>query len=493
MKRYSFPYIAAVIVSLGISHSVQCQELVQNGDFSNNSAGATTYNMTNLVFTSTVAFCRGFGGANEIDLIYDSDNGPPPLVGNTKLRLHRQANGTYDAFSTTLLSPVVASGSYRLQMDVVSRYAYTETNLQVGISSSASSFGTLLQSVPVVAGSWTSIDVVLSAPVGGGYLTFRPDPDVVDGLVSVTNVSLAPAVDTYSVGGTVSGLTGSGLVLQNNAADDLPVAADGPFTFVTELADAATYAVTVSTQPSGQTCSVSNGNGTITAANVTDVAVTCVDDVVPTYTVGGTVSGLTGTGLVLQNNAADDLPVAADGPFTFVTELADAASYAVTVSSQPTGQTCGVTNGSGQIAAANVTNVAVTCVNDVVPTYSVGGTVSGLTGTGLVLQNNGIDDLLVAVDGSFGFATELTDGATYAVTVLTQPTGQTCSVSNGSGTITQSDVIGIVVTCVDDVIPPAPPAPAPLVPVPVMPPWALITLALLLGLMVYSNRKRLFR
>ena len=366
MKRISFLFIVAVVGAWGISHSVQAQELIQNGDFSNNTAGSTTYNMTNNEFTSTVAFCAGFGIAQEIDLIYDSDNGPPPLVGNTKLRIHRQQSGGYDAFSTTLLSPVVAGSTYRLQVDVVSR-VNLETDLQVGISSSSSSFGTLLQSVPAVANTWTSIDVIVSAPVGGGYLTFRPDPDV-EGIASVTNVSLTPAVDTtFSVGGSVAGLTGTGLALQNNATDTLSIAADGPFTFVTELADTAPYAVTVSTQPTGQTCSVTNGSGVIAAADVTNVAVTCVDDVVPTYSVGGTVSGLTGAGLALQNNAADTLPVAADGPFTFVTELADGAAYAVTVSTQPTGQTCSVTDGSGTIATADVTNVAVTCVDDVVP------------------------------------------------------------------------------------------------------------------------------
>lgn len=82
---------------------------------------------------------------------------------------------------------------------------------------------------------------------------------------------------TYTVGVTLSGLAGSGLVLQNNSSDDLTVSADGSFTFATGLANAATYSVTVKTQPSNptQTCSVSNGTGTISAANVTNVAVTC--------------------------------------------------------------------------------------------------------------------------------------------------------------------------------------------------------------------------
>ena len=53
-------------------------------------------------------------------------------------------------------------------------------------------------------------------------------------------------------------------------------------------------------------------------------------------------------------------------------------------------------------------------------TYSVGGNVSGLSGT-VVLQDNGGDDLSVSANGAFTFATKLADGAAYSVTVKTQP------------------------------------------------------------------------
>ena len=78
----------------------------------------------------------------------------------------------------------------------------------------------------------------------------------------------------YSVGGTVSGLSGT-VVLQDNGGDNLSVTASGPFTFATSLASGAAYSVTVNTNPSGQTCTVSNGSGTVAAANVTGVAVSC--------------------------------------------------------------------------------------------------------------------------------------------------------------------------------------------------------------------------
>jgi len=291
---------------------------------------------------------------------------------------------------------------------------------------------------------------------------------------------------TYSVGGTVAGLSGA-LTLQNNGGDDLTVNSNGIFSFSTELDDSASYNVSILTQPSGQTCSVSDGTGAIAGADVTNVAVNCVDDAVPTYSVGGAVSGLSGN-LILQNNGGDDLAANADGPFTFATVLSDGSAYAVTVSSQPTGQTCVVTNGSGTIATADVTNVAVDCVDDPVPTYSVGGVVSGLTGTGLALQNNGVDTLSVAVDGPFTFLTELEDTVAYAVTVSAQPTGQTCSVTNSSGAIAAADVTDVGVNCVDV----APPAPEPAMPIPTTSVWALVILSTLLGLMVFANRKRLF-
>jgi ABC-type molybdate transport system substrate-binding protein len=150
------------------------------------------------------------------------------------------------------------------------------------------------------------------------------------------------------------------------------------------------------------------------------------------YTVGGTASGLAGTGLVLQNNAGDPLTVNGNGSFAFATPIASGSAYAVTVKTQPTNpsQTCTVTSGSGTVAASNVTSVAVACTTN---KYSVGGTVSGATGA-LVLQDNAGDDLTVNANGAFTFATQLNSGTAYAVTVKAHPPGQGCAVTNGTGT-----------------------------------------------------------
>jgi Bacterial Ig-like domain len=86
-----------------------------------------------------------------------------------------------------------------------------------------------------------------------------------------------PPAMTYSLGGTVSGLTGAGLVLQDGTGNQTSVSASGAFTLATGMQSGASYVVTVKTQPSApaQSCSVTNGSGTIGSANVSDVAVSC--------------------------------------------------------------------------------------------------------------------------------------------------------------------------------------------------------------------------
>lgn len=177
--------------------------------------------------------------------------------------------------------------------------------------------------------------------------------------VPVSLLVQAPA--TYTVGGNVSGLGGSGLVLQLNGGNDLPVAANGAFTFPGGLTSGASYSVTIGTQPPAQTCTVGNGSGTIAGANVTNVSVTCVADA---YTLGGTASGLLGSGLVLKNGSTT-LPLSGNGAFAFPGTLPDGTAYDVSVDTQPTNpaQTCTVANGSGTIHA-DVSNVSVTCSTD---------------------------------------------------------------------------------------------------------------------------------
>jgi len=171
---------------------------------------------------------------------------------------------------------------------------------------------------------------------------------------------------------------------------------------------------------------------------------------VPTFNVSGTVSGLTGAGLVLQLNGGGNLGVTTNGVFTFATRLANGAAYSARVLAQPStpSQTCTVTNGSGTVASANVASINVSCTTN---SFTIGGAVSGLLGAGLVLQNNGGNNLAISGNGGFTFSTAIPSGATYAVTVLTQPGGpvQSCSVMGGSGTLGAGNVTSVRVNCND--------------------------------------------
>ena len=181
--------------------------------------------------------------------------------------------------------------------------------------------------------------------------------------IGIDAVAYNSGAAEYQIGGTVSGLVGGGLALSLNGGPPL-AANNGAFTFPPYLLTGANYAVTVQNQPTApsQTCNVTNDSG-VTNGTVTNVNVTCVTD---TFTVGGNVTGLLGSGLVLQNNLGDDLPIAADGSFTFATALTDGADYDVTVSAQAVlpAQTCAVTDGSGTLASADVADVAVACTTD---------------------------------------------------------------------------------------------------------------------------------
>ncbi|MGZ6076230.1 MAG: hypothetical protein ACXWK6_00350, partial [Myxococcaceae bacterium] len=210
------------------------------------------------------------------------------------------------------------------------------------------------------------------------------------------------------------------------------------------LTSGSPYSVTVFSQPTGQTCTVSNGAGTVGSSNVTNIVLSCITTTIPQYTIGGSVTGLSGAGLVLRNNGGDNLPLSANGAFTFSTALASGSAYSVTVFSQPTGQTCTVSNGAGTVGSANITDVAVNCVT---PRFTVGGSVAGLSGAGLVLRNNGGDNLPLSANGPFTFSTALTSGSAYSVTVFSQPTGQTCTVSNGVGTVGSANITDVAVTC----------------------------------------------
>jgi uncharacterized repeat protein (TIGR03803 family) len=258
---------------------------------------------------------------------------------------------------------------------------------------------------------------------------------------SSNSASNAPAA-VLTVGGTVSGLaSGEHLVLLNNNSDSLSIAANGAFTFATALPADASYAVTTGTQPAGQACTVTGGVGTIGAANVTSVVVTCSDQAFP---LGGTIQGLVASGLILANGSTTLAVPSGAQNFTFPAALAFGGSYDVTVSTQPTDFFCKISASSGTMPANGVTNIVVTCFASA---FTLGGTIQGLTGSGLILANGSATVTVPSGASTFTFPTLVAFGSSYDVTVRTQPTGFACTVSAGSGTMPSIAVASVVVSC----------------------------------------------
>jgi hypothetical protein len=80
--------------------------------------------------------------------------------------------------------------------------------------------------------------------------------------------------------------------------------------------------------------------------------------------------------------------------------------------------------------------------------YSIGGTVTGLTGNGLALTTAGEPPLTVApATTRFVFPYVRATGTPYQVSILQQPAGEACVVSNAAGTVPTGNVTNIAVTC----------------------------------------------
>ena len=252
---------------------------------------------------------------------------------------------------------------------------------------------------------------------------------------------------TAVIFGSITGLEGSGLVLQNNGGSDLEIPTGGKTFLFSELSEGATYRVTIKTQPTvpTQVCTVSNGSG-VAFEMVTTVSVACTTT---PFAVRGSITGLTGTGLTVLLNGGGEQSIAAGATTFAFPPMLSGAHYAVTLGAQPSGQTCVVNNGIGVVGAADVTSIVIGCG---AVGFTVGGPVSGLGADGLTLRLNGGTPLAIAAvggNGSFAFPTTLQTGNDYSVTVASVPTAprKSCVLGNAKGRVGASSVTDVGVRC----------------------------------------------
>ena len=287
----------------------------------------------------------------------------------------------------------------------------------------------------------TSYNATLLSPAGE-VCTFTGVHNGTMGAGNVTNADVFCSGMPYALGGHVSGLVNGTTVALRNGGDNIGVG-NGNFVFPTQVVYNTSYIASL-VSPAGQTCTFSPPStsiGTMPASAVTSINVTCGPQ---TYTLGGTVTGLVAnTNVTLQNGS--DTIVVSNGAFTFDVGLPYSTNYSVSANA-PVGQTCAfVGSHAGTMGAANVTSLSLACTAQ---TYALGGTVSGLVGTGDVTLQNGSDSLAVG-NGSYTFATQVAYGQTFAAS-LASPSGQTCTFSpadSNAGTMPAAPVGTVNVVC----------------------------------------------
>ncbi len=157
--------------------SVSAQNLIANASFEDNNASETIFNMSNDEFNANVFNATAFGNAQEIDLMtFGNDFGIDPFDGNWNLALHLQNEGDVDAFSFTLNNSIIAGNEYDLSFWAAANTTFNQGNqpLEIGISSTADSFGTLVYNSGLLSfNQWSEHTTSFIAPITGNFLTVR--------------------------------------------------------------------------------------------------------------------------------------------------------------------------------------------------------------------------------------------------------------------------------------------------------------------------------
>lgn len=246
------------------------------------------------------------------------------------------------------------------------------------------------------------------------------------------NTSSNDPPSSYTLGGSISGLTASGLVLANDTSTVSPAADTSTFTFATSLPSGTAYDVTVQTQPVGEICTVASASGTIGAAAVTNVAIACQ----PREFVYAAGSGIFGYSVNFSSGALTEIPgssisnvatsgnllIDLAGHFLFTIEGGDIAVYSINAS---TGALTAI-NGSPFSASGQADFVALdpsghflyaSAVDSQVFAYTVNGTTGALTAVPGSPYAAGQGPRGIAIDSTGKFAYVVNNGTISAYTI----------------------------------------------------------------------------
>jgi len=298
--------------------------------------------------------------------------------------------------------------------------------------------------MPASGSAITSVGGTCGGTLNGNTFTTKP-------ITANCTVSATFAPVGYTVGGTVN-CQGCSVTLKldgTNPTSMQTLIASGNFTFREPLQRGSNWAVSMATLPAGLTCTISNGWGSNISAPVTNVNVTCVTP--PSGTVN--ISGTARVGYTLTAYPSGFIPTPDSYTYQWLrngASIAGATASTYLITSADAGQQISARVTAKKAGSPDRTATSNPLTVTVDPTIS--GTLSGLSGS-VTLKLEGTNPTstqtrTLTTNGSFTFVMPLQSGSNWTVSVSAQPAGQTCSVTNGSGSNTRANVTNVNVTCI---------------------------------------------
>jgi alpha-tubulin suppressor-like RCC1 family protein len=366
--------LGPVALALTDAHGIGCPATLVNVVLSGGPAGATLGGTVTATTNAT-------GGAAFSDLAVNragtgytlhANNAATPGPTATSAAFDRQAGPAHLSGSTLSATPtsIAADGveTSTLQATIGDQYGNPVAGATVSLSSNVTA--TITQPAGVtgadgkvsgsvkslLAGTSTISAAVNAATVAQAQLavTALPPSATLSTVVVAQSPVPADGTSTSTVTVTVKdrlSRTISGSAVSLSAS---PAVTITPPSTTSSAGGVAQFLV--------KSASVVTTTLTATAGGVTLSAAPTVDFVTPTFTVGGTLTGLLRDGLLLATAGQSDLAIPANATsFAFATAKPVGTGYSVSVKTQPSGQRCTVTSGAGTVGG-NVTSIRVACL-----------------------------------------------------------------------------------------------------------------------------------
>jgi hypothetical protein len=269
MRRIAFALLSTVVVLSSTSPLLAAEVLLQNDGFAGGSAGFQAgFIIGELGASRFVPPVPDPVQLKKVQFLFGGASGQRTIT----LRIYQDTAGNPNPGGELFSGDYAVTGNDTVlqEIDLTANNVFITGGFRVGIEFQHN--GT-----PSIARDDDgNIDAGANFLYASGFGWFQSSSLGLTGDWIIRAIIETPSGGSYTVGGNVSGLSGT-LVLQNNGGDDLVINADGPFTFATPIGDGLPYDVTVFSEPAGQDCVLSNAGGTISGANVTSVGVSCSD------------------------------------------------------------------------------------------------------------------------------------------------------------------------------------------------------------------------